>query len=85
MPISEQQIVDSLRALPANRWDDVLNFIRSLDHESPCDALLCIRTAAELVTSGLFGHWASRTDLGETREYARQLRQAAERRSNSKC
>lgn len=38
-------------------------------------------TAAELARSPLFGIWADREDIEDSRAYARQLRAQAERRS----
>ena len=37
-------------------------------------------TGADLLVSGLFGIWKDRTDIGDGIEFARQLRQQAERR-----
>ncbi len=38
-------------------------------------------TGADLLKSGLVGIWADRKDIGDSLEFARQLRQKAERRS----
>ncbi len=37
-------------------------------------------TGADLLKSGLVGMWAERKDIGESLEFARQLRQKAEKR-----
>lgn len=37
-------------------------------------------TGADLLKSGLAGMWAERKDLGDSLEFARQLRQKAEKR-----
>jgi len=37
-------------------------------------------TAADLANSGLFGIWADRADIGDSLEYARQLRKEGETR-----
>ncbi len=37
-------------------------------------------TAADLLRSGLVGMWADRTDIGDSREYARRLREQAQTR-----
>jgi len=37
-------------------------------------------TAAELLQSGLVGMWADRTDIGDSRDYARRLREQAQTR-----
>lgn len=39
-------------------------------------------TAAEMVSSPLFGLWAGRNDIDDSLTYARQLRAQAERRDN---
>ena len=38
-------------------------------------------TAADLLQSGLVGIWADRTDIGDSREFARHLREQAQTRS----
>jgi hypothetical protein len=40
-------------------------------------------TAAGLLSSGLAGMWAERKDLGNSQEFARRLRQTAERRNRA--
>lgn len=37
-------------------------------------------TAADLLRSGLVGMWTDRTDIGDSREYARRLREQAQTR-----
>lgn len=37
-------------------------------------------TAADLLQSGLVGLWADRTDLGDSQEFARRLREQAQTR-----
>ncbi len=36
--------------------------------------------ACDILTSGLVGMWADRTDIGDSREFARRLRQEAQTR-----
>lgn len=50
-------------------------------HVVPAGSLL--RTASELMQSGLVGLWADRDDLGDSRDFARQLRAAGETRSGT--
>ena len=38
-------------------------------------------TAAALLGSGIVGLWADRTDIGDSREFARRLRDSAQTRS----
>ncbi len=57
------------------RWDAVLLFIQSLDPNARP-----IYTAGDLLESGLVGMWADRDDIGDSREFARNLRRQAENR-----
>jgi hypothetical protein len=41
-------------------------------------------TGADLLASGLAGSWASRKDMGNSLDFARQLRQKAEHREQGK-
>jgi hypothetical protein len=79
--VREQQILDVLHEVPAERWGEVLSFIRSLaaGPRQPAPEKPPL-TAAGLLESGLIGMWAGRTDLGETREFARRLREQAQTR-----
>jgi hypothetical protein len=73
MAIGEQTILDALHRVPADRWGEVLRAIEALAGRQPATV-----TAAELARSGLIGMWADREDLGDSREFARRLRQQAE-------
>jgi hypothetical protein len=76
--VTEQQIMEALRSLPPARWPEVLAFIDSLrGQKPPSDPIL---TARDLAQSPLVGIWADRTDLGDSREFARRLREKAEHR-----
>lgn len=80
--VSEQEVVEALRSLPPDRWPEVLAFIASLrgreDGAKPPAAP--VLTARDLLQSPLVGIWADRTDLGDSREFARRLREQAEHR-----
>lgn len=81
-PVSEQQILEALQHLPANRWADVLDFIGSLQKQE-CEggaSATAIRTTHDLAQSEMVGLWADRTDLSDSRAFARQLRERAEHR-----
>jgi hypothetical protein len=41
-------------------------------------------SAADLLNSGLVGMWADRKDIGDSREFARRLRERAQTRSRDK-
>jgi hypothetical protein len=80
--VSEQSILEELHRIPQERWGDVLTFLRSLQSgrqdsvsEKP------ILTAGDLLNSDLIGMWADRTDIGDSREFARRLREQAQTRS----
>lgn len=79
--INEQTIVEELQKVPKERWARVVAFIQSL-RLGPEQATEEKRsmTAADLLQSGLVGLWADRTDLGDTREFARLLREKAQTR-----
>jgi hypothetical protein len=79
-PITEQQIVEALLGVPAERWGEVLNFLDMLQPQTAASPKSPIHTARDLLQSGLVGIWADRSDLGDSREFARRLREQAERR-----
>jgi hypothetical protein len=75
MAVTEQAILDALHQIPEERWGEVLRWLDGLKGSAP------IRTADDLVRSELVGLWAERTDIGDSREFARRLRSEAETRS----
>jgi len=81
--VSEQAILEALRQVPQERWGAVLEFLDSLRRTQPTDtALPPVRTGKDLVGSDLIGIWADRTDIGDTRECARRLREQAAKRTH---
>lgn len=52
--------------------------------DDPPSAESPIRTLADLLESGFVGSWADRTDLGDSAEFARDLRQRAWRRGGER-
>ena len=81
--VSEDTILDALHQISPERWSAVLEFIESLrpvDEPAPETEKRPL-TAADLLASGLVGVWADRTDIGDSREYARRLREQAQTRS----
>ena len=80
--LDEQVILDALRAVPKDRWPDVQAYLGSLQSVGrPGKRPL---TAADLLQSGLIGLWADRSDLGDSREFARRLREQAQARSQER-
>jgi hypothetical protein len=79
--VGEVQILEALRRVPSGRWGEVLAFLDSLQGaEAGGGPPAPIHTARDLAESGLVGLWAGRTDLGDSRTFARRLREQAERR-----
>jgi hypothetical protein len=70
--VKEQTILAELHHVPQDRWEEVLAYIRSLRTVAPSAAgSKRSMTAADLLHSGLIGMWADRTDIGDSREFAR--------------
>ncbi len=80
--VNEQAILDALHRIPDDRWGDVLEFIETLGpRDQPArEAEGRPITAADLLGSGLVGLWSDRDDIGDTREFARRLREQAQTR-----
>jgi hypothetical protein len=79
--IDEKSILEELRQIPEDRWGEVLTFIRSLQAgREPSEAGRPVLSGADLNDSDLIGVWADRTDIPDSREFARQLRHRAENR-----
>jgi hypothetical protein len=81
--VTEQAIVDALHQIPRERWGHVLEFIHSqrLVPESTRAEDKSPLTAAGLLASGLVGIWSDRSDIEDSREFARLLREQAQTRS----
>lgn len=78
--VSEQQIVEALHKVPPERWGMVLACVAALQREPGESDDRPIRTAADVLQSGIVGIWADRTDIGDSREFARKLRYESEHR-----
>jgi hypothetical protein len=82
--VTELAIIEELHSVPQSRWNDILAFIRTLrdgvDQQNQSKKQM---TAADLSNSDLVGMWAGRTDIGNSRDFARQLREKAQTRSRS--
>lgn len=73
--ICEESILNAVRQVPTERWPEILHFLAGLQ-----EGAAPIHTAAELSQSDMVGLWGDRNDLGDSRDFARQLRQQAETR-----
>jgi hypothetical protein len=81
--VSPQEILDALQRVPADRWPQVLAFVRALQEADKAESgssLPPIRTAGELANSSIVGLWANRSDISDSHAYARQLREQAQQR-----
>lgn len=81
--VTQQQLLDELQDLEPSRWFEVLDFIGYLKERAsrvqaePGPQEL---TARALLQSEVVGLWADREDIGDSLDFARQLRHQAERR-----
>jgi hypothetical protein len=81
--IDERAILEALHHVPRERWGDALHFLDPLKTTgSPETGLPPVRSGKDLVGSDLIGIWADRTDIVDSREFARRLRDQASKRTN---
>jgi len=78
--VTTQEILNAVQLVPVERWSEVLQAIESLQPQSFASASP-IRTGTDLRDSELIGVWADRTDVGNSQEFARELRRQAEQRN----
>ena len=81
--VTEKQMLEELSDLEPSRWPEVLDFIgylkeRASRHQARSGVYEL--TARDLLESRIVGLWADREDIGNSFEYARQLRREAEHR-----
>jgi hypothetical protein len=82
--VNEALILKELREVPQEQWTEILRFIHSLrGAERVASAERRPLTAADLLDSGLVGLWADRTDIGDTQEFARLLREHSQTRRHA--
>jgi hypothetical protein len=84
--VTKQQVLEELQDLEPNRWFEVLDFIgflkeRTSREQAEFDTQQL--TARALLQSEVVGLWADREDIGNSLDFARQLRHQAERRRRS--
>ena len=81
--VTQQQVLEELQDLEPNRWVEVLDFIGFLKQRTDRDQAesgLKQLTARALLQSEVVGLWAHREDIGNSLDFARQLRHQAEHR-----
>ncbi|MFZ4655387.1 MAG: hypothetical protein ACOYNY_00145 [Caldilineaceae bacterium] len=79
--VREEHVITALRKLDHRRWAEVLTFIGYLQGQAEQPKVApepTTITANELLASGLTGLWADRTDIDDSVDSARRLRQTAE-------
>jgi hypothetical protein len=81
--VTEKQVLEQLSDLEPSRWAEVLDFIGYLkqrDSRARAESGTRELIARDLLESQVVGLWADRDDIGNSLEYARQLRREAEHR-----
>lgn len=81
--VTEKQVLEELSDLEPSRWPEVLDFIGYLkerDSRARAESGTRELMARDLLESRVVGLWADRDDIGNSLEYARQLRREAEHR-----
>jgi hypothetical protein len=84
--VTQQQVLEELQDLEPNRWFEVLDFIGFLKERAsrePAESGSKPLTARTLLQSEVVGLWADREDIDDSLDFARRLRQEAERRRRS--
>ena len=81
--ITPQEILEAIQRVPEECWPAILQVIDSLQREAASErkSPLAVRTGTDLRGSELIGIWADRTDITDSRDFARGLRREAERRN----
>jgi hypothetical protein len=83
-PVTENDIMQALHGVPEQEWGSVLNYVVSLqsagNESNDGGTGDPIVTAAELARSEIIGLWTDRTEISDSREFARQLRDMAQQR-----
>jgi hypothetical protein len=81
--VTQRQVLEELQDLEQGRWFEVLDFIGFLKEQAnrqPEDSGPQPLTARALLQSKVVGLWADREDIGDSLDFARQLRRQAEHR-----
>lgn len=80
--VTSEQILNAVQQVPVERWGELLRAIESLQptDEASEATKSPIRAGIDLAGSDLIGIWGDRTDLGDSQQFARGLRQQAEQR-----
>ncbi len=81
--VTKKQILEELSDLEPDKWAEVLDFIAYLKYRASREAgppHTRELTARALRESALVGLWEDRQDIGDSLDFARSLRRAAEHR-----
>lgn len=79
--VNEQEIVNALHQVPIERWPEVLQVLEAFKQRPErSSGLRPILKGTDLIDSDLIGIWTDRTDITDSREFARQLRERASHR-----
>jgi hypothetical protein len=79
--VTEKAILEQLHQIPEHRWGEVWTFMQALQPGANTPpAQRPVFSGTDLAGSELIGIWADRTDIADSREFARQLRRQAEQR-----
>ena len=76
IPEDHRLVIDLPKDIPAGPAEVVITAISSEEVER-------LWTLGDLLASGLVGMWKDRTDIDDSMEFARKLRQEAERRRHA--
>jgi hypothetical protein len=81
--VTQQKVLEELKDLEPSRWFEVLDFIGFLKEQTSRGQETSgprPLTARTLLHSEIVGLWADRQDIGDSLDFARQLRHQAEHR-----
>jgi hypothetical protein len=81
--VTQRQVLEELQDLEPSRWFEVLDFIGFLKERTgrqQVESAPQQLTARALLQSEIVGLWADREDIGDSLDFARQLRHQAEHR-----
>ena len=79
--IFEREVLEAIGAIESEQWPEVLRLLKSLPaRKLSTNNHGAIFTGEDLLKSGLVGMWSGRTDIENSQQYARRLREEAQTR-----